>query len=135
MDKCPMHSTITYVLSSIAWFNHSKHSKSALLPGSRGLRACHFVPLTSSLAVANNFCPNVYFWVSYISYGYATSIPNKKMDIFFMILHCVNKTSGNYFLKFSFENLLLVEREIFGSRRPPQHSPWACSPGSSTLRL
>ena len=38
MDKCPMNTKIAYVLSSVAWFHHSKNLKSALLPDSRDLR-------------------------------------------------------------------------------------------------
>ena len=77
-----MHSTIAYVLSSVAWYHHSKNLKSALLPDSRGLRVCHFVPLSSSVAMATNFSPNVYLRLSHISYGSATSIHTEKLGIF-----------------------------------------------------
>ena len=105
-DKCPMHSTITYVLSSVAWYHHSKNLKSALLPDSRGLPVCHFVPLSSSVAMATNFSPNVYLCTITHKLRICHFDSCRKIGYICMILHCGSKSLENYVLKFSFQNVL-----------------------------
>ena len=106
MDNCPMHSTITCVLSSVAWFHHSKNLKSALLPDSRGLRVCHFVPLSSSVAMATIFFTKCVLAAITHKLRICHFDSYRKMGYICMILHCGSKSLENYFLKFSFQNVL-----------------------------